>query len=118
MSDWSANSAPETVTELVAGDGKFMVAGVSLAPRRTIQFSFSRQDSPTEPWLAEIYASVDDVTYGSLPIATRRGDVADTELEIVVTGPKYVIARIANADGTPTDKVSADIVYSDDGIAF
>lgn len=116
---WETDSAGETITEASAGAGVYMAAGVALTPRETIQFDFSRIDaSPTEPWAVEVYASIDDTTYGSVPIATRRLDVTDLEANLIVTGPKYVKARVLNADLTPVDVVSVNITYSGDGVSI
>lgn len=119
---WTDPSTSETVTEDSAGAGKFMAAVVALQPRETVHLRFVRQDSPTEPWVAEVYAVLDDTVPTNpptkQPIASRRIDAADDETDIVVTGPRNVIARVVNGDPTPSDVVSVDIDYTLDGVNF
>ncbi len=116
---WTADSSPETLTESGAGAGAYMASGVSLGARETIHFHFERTDAtPADAWAVEIYASLDGSSWGEVPVASRRWEYGDVEGDVVITGPKYVRARILNADATPVDVVSVDVTYSLDGVSL
>jgi len=118
---WADDVGPEELDEADnggAGAGDYMAAGVALNPRESIHFHFTRTDTPTEAWAIEIYASTDNATWGEVPIASRRWEAAAAEGDIVITGPRYVIARAVNADPGPVDVVVVDVTYSKDQVSI
>jgi len=116
---WGTIIGPEELDEADgggAGNGDWMAAGVLLLPRETIQFYFERTDTPTEPWGAEIFASLDDSDYGGNPIASHRWEATQIKGALVITGPQYVKVRILNVDATPTDVVVVEVSYAKDQV--